>query len=264
MSYEKRPLPIGKKLNNLKIIEEVQTNKKGRRFVYCLCKCGSKKVIRYDMFLSGKVKSCGCLLSNKNKAQIEKMVATRRRNREKVIAEDYVGKEFSNLTIEDIYHHPKYKGTWFVLKCKCGKIIKASLAKLKQKHVKSCGCIRRKYDKVFVSEIDKEEIVISSGKSKYFRILPTKTHLHVHEAKKAFSIKNKQWHESFVVHHIDGDKLNNILTNLAVLENNGRHRKHHSDMERAMYLFLKENDLLEDFYAKNKSLRLTTLADILI
>lgn len=51
MPYKKRDLPIGKQFNKLKIIKEVLCNEKCRRYVYCLCDCGSKKVMRYDSFI---------------------------------------------------------------------------------------------------------------------------------------------------------------------------------------------------------------------
>jgi hypothetical protein len=261
MPYQKRLLPIGKKYNKLEIIEEVLTEE-NRRYVYCLCECGSKKVIRYDQLKSGKIKSCGCLLSIKNEAQIEKMIKTRRRNKDKVIAEEYIGKKFDRLTVKEIYHHPKYKGTWFVLNCDCGNEVKSSLVRLKIKHIRSCGCIRRKNEQIFISEIDGEKISVSYGKFKYCRIIKTKELLHLHEAKKLFMLKNKEWSEKLVVHHVDGNKLNNKLDNLAIISNNGEHHKHHARMERSMYSFLQENGLLDRFYNKYPNLKLTTLADL--
>jgi hypothetical protein len=259
MSYKKRDLPIGNKFNKLTIIEEIPTNEKCRRYAYCLCECGSKKVIRYDMLSSGRIKSCGCLLSIKNKSQIEKMLVTRRRNKEKVIVENYIGKRFTKLTVRNTQPHPKIRGTWFILDCDCGNTIHASLSKLKKNHVRSCGCIRRKFDQVFISEIDGEKITASGGRLPYFRILGNREQLHVYEAKKLFKLKNMIWNDKFIVHHCDGDKKNNSLNNLAVLENNGTHHKHHAKMEIAMYSFMKENNLLAEFYAKNSNLQLTTL-----
>lgn len=74
--YKKKPLPLGLVVNKLTILDEVLSTEKGRRYVYCRCECGSQKVIRYDQLKSGKVKSCGCLLSSKSKSQIEKMIVT--------------------------------------------------------------------------------------------------------------------------------------------------------------------------------------------
>lgn len=262
MPYAKRSLPIGKKFNKLTILEEIHTEEKGRRYVYCQCECGSKKVIRYDGLKSGRLKSCGCLLSNKNQSQIKKMIITRQRNKEKIIVDEYIGEKFNRLTIDSIYRHPKYKGTWFNVLCDCGNRLQVSLARLKNEHTKSCGCIRRKYERVFTSEIDGEKISISCGKLKYFRIIGSKEQLHVYEAKKIFRVKNKEWNDNFVVHHVDGNKINNSLSNLAILQNGGTHQKHHKKMEIAMYSFLKNNNLLDEFYLENPHLKLETLLNL--
>lgn len=141
------------------------------------------------------------------------------------------------MQVQAIYKHPKYRGAWFTVKCDCGNVLNVALAKLKQNHVKSCGCIRRKHDQLFISEIDGEKIIVSGGKLQYFRILDSREQLHVYEAKKLFRLTNSQWDNCMVVHHVDGNKLNNSLTNLAVISDNGLHQKHHNQMERQMYKF---------------------------
>ena len=60
---------LGKKLGRLKVlsIESVKTVKRsggGIRsltFYNCLCDCGKKKIINYNLLVYGNVKSCGCL-----------------------------------------------------------------------------------------------------------------------------------------------------------------------------------------------------------
>jgi len=52
----------GEKLNNLTIIEEISEiipDKKFRRTIKVKCDCGNEKIIRYDKFKSGKIKTCG-------------------------------------------------------------------------------------------------------------------------------------------------------------------------------------------------------------
>lgn len=282
MSYTKRPLPIGKKFNKLIILQEIPTKEKCRRYVYCLCDCGSKKVLRYDRVKSGDIKSCGCLLSVKNKSQIEKMVITRRRNQDRRKSSEYINKKFNKLTIESIYHHPKYNGTWFNVKCDCGNKFQTSLAKLKKGHTKSCGCIRRKFKSIqFISEVDGEIVKVSGRKDQYYRILNNTTsnfkpkrklgiikkdereHFHIHEAKKIFKILGKEWSQTTCIHHIDGDKLNNKLNNLAIFENNGKHHEHHKKLELKMFQFLQSRNLLQEFYKENPELRLQTLSDLI-
>jgi hypothetical protein len=269
MSYKKRPLPIGKKFGKLIILQEVPTIK-GKRYVYCSCECGSKKVIRYDGLKIGRVKSCGCSLSFKNANQINKMVITRRKNKEKVMAEAYVGKKFNKLEVQSVYHHPKVKGTWFRAKCDCGKLLTVSLANLKREHVKSCGCIRRTKGQIkYISKIDGETIYVSRSKYQYNTTfkggsVKAKEHLHIHEAKKAYRILGIPWSSEFVVHHVDLNKTNSEPKNLFVFDNNSSHRIHHAGMEKAMYDFLSNNGLLENFYACNPKLRLKTISELLI
>ena len=269
MAYKSKQLPIGDKFNKLTILEEVFDGAvAARRYVYCLCDCGSKKVLRYDLVRSGDTKSCGCLLSVKSADQIEKMVITRRRNRENVIVTNYIGKRFNKLIVDCVYQHPKSKGTWFTLTCDCGKVKHVSLRDLKRKHVQSCGCDKHKYAITFVSQIDGEEMLVSKGKKgQYLRILAgmpndSREHLHVHEAKKAYRMAGIEWQQEYVVHHIDSNKLNNHSNNLSVMEDTSAHFFHHAKIERATYEFLTAHGLLEDFYRQYPELKLTTLLDL--
>ncbi|NCC99892.1 MAG: AP2 domain-containing protein [Bacteroidia bacterium] len=53
---------IGLNNNRLTVIKEVvNANQKNKRFILCKCSCGKEAVVRLDGFISGKVKSCGCL-----------------------------------------------------------------------------------------------------------------------------------------------------------------------------------------------------------
>ena len=268
MAYLKKELPIGKKFNKLILLEEVPTTEKCRRYVFCLCECGSKKVLRWDRIKCGDVKSCGCLLSKKNEAQIEKMLITRRKTHDKKSVKEYIGKKFNKLTIQSIYH-PKQKGRWFCVKCDCGNVFNASLTRLKNNHTKSCGCIRKQLNCIeFVSEIDQELILISGGKSNYYKTLKSgnaasNEHIHVYEAKKLFKKINKEWKPVFCVHHVDGDKFNNSLENLVVFNKNSEHHQYHHDMNSAMFKFIKQNNLLDKFYKLNPSLELETLKNLI-
>lgn len=54
---------IGQKYNMLSVIDEisVQTNKRKRRYVKCICDCGNTVIIEKNKVRSGRTKSCGCL-----------------------------------------------------------------------------------------------------------------------------------------------------------------------------------------------------------
>jgi len=174
MAYKKRDLPIGKQFNQLTILEEVPTEEKGRRYVYCLCTCGSKKTVRYDGLKSGSIKSCGCLVSCKSKNQIEKMIISRRK-RELLKAEEYIGRKYNKLKIISLANTEK-KGRFFNVKCDCGKEKTISLNKLKTGHTKSCGCARNKKGcHEFISEVDGERILVSNASHKYKMALKSDT-----------------------------------------------------------------------------------------
>jgi len=267
--YQKRELPIGKKYNMLTVLADVPCDEKGRRYVYCECECGSKKVLRWDQVKSGDTKSCGCLASVRSAGQIEKMIITRRRKREKVIAKEYIGKKFGRLTILSIFRHPTRPHTHFLTRCDCGKTpAPVSIRDLRRGHVLSCGCSKRKYATTFTSGIDGETMLVSCGKrSRYYaRLLDesgARPNVHVYEARKAFRLLGKDWSDDFAVHHIDNEKSNNAPNNLAVMESNSAHQRHHAEMQRAMFLFLKTHGLLETFFEEYPNCKLTTLEDLL-
>lgn len=51
---------LGQKFNNLLVIGEEKSNKRGRAMWLCKCDCGNIKIILGAELLSNKVKSCGC------------------------------------------------------------------------------------------------------------------------------------------------------------------------------------------------------------
>lgn len=267
MAYKKRELPIGKQFNQLTILEEISTKEKGRRYVYCLCTCGSKKTVRYDGLKSGSIKSCGCLLSCKSKNQIGKMIISRRK-RELLEAEEYIGRTYNKLKIISLANTDK-KGRFFNVRCDCGKETIISLNKLKTGHTKSCGCARNKKGcHKFISEVDGEKILVSNASHRYKQALKSDTIsskelIHVHEAKKVCEISNISWCPKFQIHHIDGNKTNNLLNNLHVFRNNKDHKQHHCDIEKKMREFLIDHKLLEHFYKDNPELRLKDLDQLL-
>lgn len=57
---------LGQRKHRLKVIEQIDTGKKGDRYrLRCLCDCGKETVIRKDHFTLGKTRSCGCLKGGK-------------------------------------------------------------------------------------------------------------------------------------------------------------------------------------------------------
>jgi hypothetical protein len=103
--------------------------KNGHSFWNCVCDCGNKKIIRRELLLNGKVKSCGCLYRE---------VMEERQKRTKNI----VGKKFGKL---NVLERLDYKGdhgcSLFLCKCDCGKFCIIKGIDLNS-NVKSCGCLK--------------------------------------------------------------------------------------------------------------------------
>ena len=90
----------------------------------CKCDCGNTKSIQATLLISGKTKSCGCIV---------------RDGKEKV---DIIGKKYSKLTAIK-KAEKKNKRIYYVFKCDCGneKIINKDLVLAGK--IKSCGCITK-------------------------------------------------------------------------------------------------------------------------
>lgn len=65
----------GQRFGRLLVLERVEVDKKGGYFL-CQCDCGNKKVIMGSNLRLGKIKSCGCLLSeSSSKTAVEKITS---------------------------------------------------------------------------------------------------------------------------------------------------------------------------------------------
>lgn len=113
----------------------------------------------------------------------------------------------------------------------------------------------------YISPIDGEQLWIQSP-TPYPRVMVNKIResLHIHECKKLYTKMNKEW-KTQIVHHIDSNPVNYKLDNLIIFDSTGEHLSYHKSMETSMYDYLKENNLLDEFYKKNPSLKLDTAED---
>lgn len=96
-------------------------------FWYCVCECGTKKVISGNVLRQGKAKSCGCL------------------NNEIRDKDSLLGKVFGRLTVIDRVSKPQgIKGgdAYWVCRCECGNLVSVMGKSLKNGKTKSCGCYR--------------------------------------------------------------------------------------------------------------------------
>jgi len=269
MAYKKKPIPTGVKYHKLTVISEVE-NTRGdkKRYVAVECECGSTKVVRWDMLKSGGTKSCGCLVSKNAKRQARGMALASAQKRQSHNIASCLGKKYHKLTIIAPYKHPKQKCSWGVVQCDCGTIFKANLARVKHGRLKSCGCLA--YDNAidYVSEVDGEQLKCFGGRGGYQRISSGKNNgrslIHRHEADKVYErIYGTNLPNKACVHHIDSVTSNNRLDNLCVFEGNGEHKRYHRAFDKAAYQFLRDNELLDDFYNRFPDLQPRTLRDML-
>ena len=95
----------GKKFNKLQVLSFNAINKDGQAVWDCLCDCGNSCIVRGNLIRTGKTKSCGCLVSEWNSAQMEHRI-------------DHIGERFGRLLVtgKSIGH----RKLWNV-KCDCGK-----------------------------------------------------------------------------------------------------------------------------------------------
>mgnify|MGYP000827348165 FL=1 len=64
--------PTGKRFGRLTVVKRVENSSRGKSQFLCKCDCGREKIIPRNAFMSGGVKSCGCLLSEKSKIRATK------------------------------------------------------------------------------------------------------------------------------------------------------------------------------------------------
>lgn len=253
---KKITIPPGTRYGMLTVLEEVGSIKRRNapgsvRRVKCLCDCGKVKTFRLPNLVNSITKSCGCL--RRSKVQL------------------HVGETHNYVTI--LYGFIGAKSQAYVnVKCKCGKEKVVRLAAVLNNTVKSCGCIVTENIKECASSVDGEIYKCNVGSNGYAKVFLDEKRqgggrivkpLHVLEAQKVYAKCQMPWNEDFIVHHIDGGRVNNDLSNLSVFGGHGEHRKHHDAMEKATFKFLAEKGLLEEFYSEHPELRVTTLEDLL-
>jgi predicted transcriptional regulator len=126
---------------------------------------------------------------------------------------------------------------------------------------------RRPSSPIILSEVDGEQLHLNGldGKDGYVRVYVNgKRHrVHQYEARKVFRAVGRTWPKGAIVHHIDHNRENYSLDNIAVFNSNSLHAQHHGQKEVAMHNYLTQKDLLKEFHQEYPEFELETLADIL-
>lgn len=139
---------VGRTFGYLTVLEKIdnENSKTGKRQVLwkCLCKCGNYTNVPSDKLTGGITKSCGCY-------RTKRIHETHFQNLQ--------GNRYGLLTVTSDYYMKKVKGsqsTYWKCKCDCGNEVFVWAADLKNKHVKSCGCLKMSLGELYTAEIARE------------------------------------------------------------------------------------------------------------
>ena len=114
---------VGNTYGRLTVIEKLEKFKRNRTYYRCKCSCGNETIVYGGSLSNGETKSCGCIVSEKNRVDIS-------------------GKRFTKLVaIKPVGTNNKQNVVW-QCQCDCGNLINCTTVSLTSGNTKSCGCIR--------------------------------------------------------------------------------------------------------------------------
>ena len=120
----------GKRFGRWKVLH-IGTRTKGNRITWrCECDCGNIRDVLTHGLLSGKSKSCGCLVVDTMQGEFK----------------DISGERYGKLVVNSDYkmvHRENGKGLLWLCRCDCGNEAWVDGVSLRRGHVKSCGCLHQ-------------------------------------------------------------------------------------------------------------------------
>lgn len=107
--------------------------KDGIHYVHCKCDCGNEKDMKFFLFRTGKIKSCGCLLHRDKTGEGRKYLS---------------GQTFDRLTVMSDYWEDVNGVNIHMChcKCSCGNEVDIRYNSLVSGGSKSCGCLKHEYN----------------------------------------------------------------------------------------------------------------------
>ena len=149
----------GQRFGKLTVLSRAEDiiSKNGRKYIAwnCKCDCGNEHIVKQELLISGRTKSCGCLQKEASGKNVK----------------DITGKRYGRLTVlkrSETEH--KVKIAYWICQCDCGNIVEVSGISLRHGDTKSCGCY--KTDKLIERSVktneyllfdDHAEIVLETG-----------------------------------------------------------------------------------------------------
>lgn len=94
-----------------------------RRYILCLCECGTLTIVMRKELRKGHKKSCGCLKALR----------------------DLCGRRFGRLIVLKRAGCDRQNKTMWECQCDCGKVVRIRGYILRRRGVKSCGCLQKEW-----------------------------------------------------------------------------------------------------------------------
>lgn len=169
---------IGNRYGRLIAVEKIKKENDTRAFWKCQCDCGNIIIVSGRDLRNGHTKSCGCLRSEVIK------------NRRRAVGGIKPNMSFGNLiTIKRLNEQDNAHNDYWLCKCICGNITKATTRNLKSGNTTSCGCVKSKGEQKitsilqknninFISQYSFDDLYINKGRAKFDFAIFVKDKLH--------------------------------------------------------------------------------------
>lgn len=170
---------IGKVFGFLTVTNILRDESHCKWLLTCQCKCGNIVNKQLNAVTSGHTVSCGCYTKSKEFADKRKIWCANNRERLRSCEEDrvakikqlkdeYVGKSFNRLTVNDITcvcsNSGRIKHYNAICTCACGKQTVTRLYYVLSGHTKSCGCCSRSEALIDYWSTHKDDVISRAKK----------------------------------------------------------------------------------------------------
>lgn len=129
---------LGKKFGRLTVLKEIWNDDNGIHLLECKCDCGNIVTLRRNDVITMHTQSCGCL-------QKEKASKARETNDSGFIS------DFGVKILSPYKRNDKRQLLWDC-ECVCGKHFYKLPARIKNNHVRSCGCLNSSSNEKFIAK----------------------------------------------------------------------------------------------------------------
>ena len=147
---------LNKKYGRLTVVKYMGKDKNSNNCWLCECECGGEKIVTTSSLNNGTVKSCGCLIVERN-----------RRNGYITSSKTFKNisnQKFNKWTVSDKYETRGRNRVYWWCKCDCGTEKWVLSYNLRNNISKSCGCLPPKFSEEQIRK--NKERNTTHGKSK--------------------------------------------------------------------------------------------------